>query len=260
MSQQLHSSPDQPFLTVVIPTYNEIDNFKRPILREVVAYLQNKNFKWELILSDDGSNDGTLKKLKQFAEKHHNVRVLANPHRGKGPTVKEGMLAASGKWRLFTDFDQSTPIQEIEKLLVFKENYEIIIGSREIEGALRGEEPIHRHLMGKVFNIIVQALAVPGIWDTQCGFKLFSDEATKTLFPRLYIYGQEQERKDAFTGAFDVELLYLARKYDFKIKEVPILWQHYETDRVDPLKDSWRMFKDIVRIRLAGAGGKYPAL
>lgn len=260
MPEKSHSSPDQPYLSVIIPTYNEAENLKRSILDKVVSYLQNRNYKWELILSDDGSTDGTLEKLKKFAGRHHNVKVLANPHRGKGPTVKEGMLAASGKWRLFTDFDQSTPIQELEKLLAFSENYDIVIGSREIEGALRDKEPIHRHLMGKGFNIVVQALAIPGIWDTQCGFKLMSDNAAKVLFPRLYIYGHKQERQDAFTGAFDVELLYLARKYGFQIKEVPIMWQHYETDRVSPLKDSWRMFKDIVRIRLAGLQGKYPSV
>jgi glycosyltransferase involved in cell wall biosynthesis len=247
-----------PFLSVIIPAYNELDNFKRLVLHDVITYLEKQPYSWEIILSDDGSTDGSLAKLKQFADQYPNVQVLANPHRGKGPTVKDGMLAARGEWRLFTDFDQSTPIEEIEKLLPFKNKFDIIIGSREIEGAVRDKEPIHRHLMGKVFNFVVQILAVPGIWDTQCGFKLFSQQAVQTLFPRLFIYGQEQKRQDAFTGAFDVELLYLARKHGFKIKEVPILWRHYQTNRVNPIKDSWRMFKDIVRIRLADLKGKYP--
>lgn len=247
----------QPFLSVIIPAYNEQNNLKRPVLEEVITYLQTQDYSWEIILSDDGSTDDTVKAFKQFAQRHQQVRVLENPHRGKGPTVSSGMLMANGKWRLFTDFDQSTPIQEVEKLLKHINEYDIMIGSREIAGALRDKEPFYRHLMGKGFNLVVQTLAVPGFKDTQCGFKLFSANATKTLFPQLYVYSSDKIQKEAFTGAFDVELLFLARKYDFKVKEVPILWKHFKTNRVNPIKDSWRMFKDIVKIKLADLSGKY---
>ncbi len=241
----------QPFLSVVMPAYNERRNLQRPILENVVEYLRKQAYDWELILSDDGSTDRTLEKFKEFAKQHDNVTALDNPHRGKGPTVSSGMLAARGEWRLFTDFDQSTPIWEIEKLVAFTDEYDIIIGSREVSGALRDKEPWYRHLMGRGFNWLVQLLAVPGIKDTQCGFKLFSQHAAETLFPMLYVYSSDQTRQDAFTGAFDVELLFLAKKYGFKIKETPILWQHYQTERVNPIKDSIRMFQDIIRIRLA---------
>lgn len=244
-------------LSVVIPSYNEMANLQRSVLPEIVTYLEQQDYSWEVILSDDGSQDGTLEKLQEFAAKHQAVKVLANPHKGKGPTVKTGMLAAQGSWRLFTDFDQSTPLKEVEKLLKHTEQAQVIIGSREIPGALRDKEPFHRHLMGRVFNYLVRSLAVPKIYDTQCGFKLFSAEATEKLFRSLYIYGGEQERIDAFTGAFDVELLYLARKFGFKIMEVPILWQHYHSDRVSPIKDSLRMLKDIIKIRVADLVGKY---
>ena len=248
----------QPFLSVVIPSYNESHNMERGVLEDVIGYLKKQDYSWEVILSDDGSTDSTVKKLHDFASKHKQVTVVENIHAGKAPTVKSGMLHATGEWRLFTDFDQSSPLMEVEKLLSWaKKGHDVVIGSREIEGALRDKEPFHRHMMGKVFNMVVQTLAVPGIHDTQCGFKLFSAAATETLFNQLVVYGGQEQRKDAFTGAFDVELLYLALKNGFKIKEVPISWAYNETKRVSPLKDSFRMFRDIVRIRLTSLQGKY---
>lgn len=248
----------QPFLSVIIPSYNERRDLERGVLNEVLQYLKNQSYTWELILTDDGSTDGTVEKLKEFAAKHDAVTVVENIHAGKAPNVKSGMLKATGQWRLFTDFDQSSPLHEVEKLLPWIEKgYDIVIGSREIKGALRDKEPFHRHMMGKIFNMVVQLLAVPGIHDTQCGFKLFSAEASTILFNKLVVYGGQEPRRDAFTGAFDVELLYLAMKNGFKIKEVPISWAYNKTVRVNPLKDSFRMFRDIVRIRLTSLQGKY---
>lgn len=246
-----------PYLSVVIPSYNEQKNLNRGVLDEVIAYLNTQSYEWEIILSDDGSTDGTLEKLRAFAKKHSRVRVLDNSHAGKGPTVTAGMLAARGQWRLFTDFDQSTPLPEVEKLLAFSKTHQVIFGSREIAGAKRDKEPFYRHLMGRVFNLIVRVLAVHGVSDTQCGFKLFSAEATEVLFPKLVVYGVNQKRLDAFTGAFDVELLFLARKCGFALKEVPIFWRHHHTDRVNPIKDSVRMLIDILRIRWVGLLGRY---
>lgn len=249
----------QPFLSVIIPSYNEMKNLQRNVLEEVVTYLEKQNYSWEIILSDDGSTDGTTEKLVSFAKKHSGVFVLENPHAGKGPTVQSGILKAQGTWRLFTDFDQSTPISEIEKLFPFTQaGYDVVIGSREALGAKRDKEPWYRHLMGRGFNLLVQMLAIPGILDTQCGFKLFSANSATVLFENLVIYGREKERTDAFTGAFDVEALYLANKYGFKIKEVPIYWHHHETDRVSPIKDSLRMLVDIIKIRVASISGLYP--
>jgi len=246
------------YLSVIIPSYNEKKNISRGVLDQVIEYLKKQTYEWELILSDDGSSDGTLKVLDDFAKKDSRIKVLHNKHAGKAPTVKAGMLAAKGEWRLFTDFDQSTPLKEVEKLFRYTKNgIKVIIGSREIIGALRDKEPFHRHLMGRGFNIIVQILAIPGILDTQCGFKLFSSDATEKLYNQLYVYGDNKERKDAFTGAFDVELLFLAKKNGFAIKEVPIEWKHNETDRVSPIKDSLRMLRDIMTIRVMDLLGKY---
>lgn len=247
-----------PYLSVVIPSYNEQKNMKRGVLSDVVKYLSSQKYTWEVVLTDDGSTDGTTEKLEAFANTNPGVRVQKNIHAGKGPTVQAGMINAEGEWRLFCDFDQSTPLAEVEKLLSFKDTYQVMIGSREIEGAKRDEEPWYRHLMGRGFNILVQSLAVPGIKDTQCGFKLFSAAAADTLFGSLYVYGKAQARQDAFTGAFDVELLYLARKFGYQIKEVPVVWQHHETDRVSPIKDSLRMLKDIIKVRLADWQHHYP--
>jgi len=244
----------KPFLSVVIPSYNEKKNFNRGVLEQVEGYLEKQSYSWEVILSDDGSG----KLLEDFAKSHKNFRLLKNKHAGKGPTVQAGMLSAAGEWRLFTDFDQSTPIREIEKLLPYSQRgFEVIIGSREIVGAARDKEPWYRHIMGRGFNALVQLLAIPGILDTQCGFKLFSEQAAEELFSKMVIYGRQKERSDAFTGAFDVEILFLALKNKFKIREVPILWKHYETDRVSPIKDSIRMLIDIIKIRVAESQGKY---
>ncbi len=247
-----------PRLSVIIPSYNEKRNLRRHVLDEVLAYLNQQSYAWEIVLSDDGSTDGTLADLNRFAQKDRRIRVVANAHMGKAQTVRQGMLLAKGEWRLFTDFDQSTPIEEIKKLWQYTpRGYEVIIGSREMIGSRRDEEPWYRHLMGRGFNLLVQTLAVPGILDTQCGFKLFSASATEILFQRLQVYGLQAKYKDAFTGAFDVELLFLAYKLGLKVKEVPIEWQHHQTNRVSPLKDSLRMFRDILRMRLAFMKGKY---
>jgi glycosyltransferase involved in cell wall biosynthesis len=246
------------YLSVVIPSYNEMRNIKRGVLDEVYQFLKDYSQNWELILSDDGSTDGTKIALSEFAKKDKRIKFLANPHRGKGPTVSTGMMAAQGQWRLYADFDQSTPLKEVNSLFKYSDQYQVIFGSREIIGAQRQKEPFYRHLMGRVFNLLVQTLAVPGMLDTQCGFKLFSQKATVALFPKLFVYSGKKERGDAFTGAFDVELLYLAKKYQFKIREVPVVWKHHATDRVNPIKDSVLMLLDILRIKMADFSGKYP--
>lgn len=247
----------KPFLSVVIPSYNELKNINRQVLDQVLSYLKKQNYEWEVLLSDDGSTDGTTQKLHEFAKKDKRVKVVENIHAGKGPTVQSGMLKAEGEWILFTDFDQSTPLSEIEKLFAFQKTHQVIIGSREITGARRDKEPLHRHIMGKGFNILVQTLAIPGIYDTQCGFKLFRRDACQEIFSKLVVYGRSKERHDAFTGAFDVEALFLARKNGYKVQEVPIVWHHNETDRVSPIKDSLRMLTDIIKVRIADFSGKY---
>jgi dolichyl-phosphate beta-glucosyltransferase len=243
-------------LSVIIPAYNEAANFSTTQMDKVYSYLQQHFPHFELLLADDGSTDSTLQLMREFATHKPEVAVLALPHQGKGPTVATAMQSARGSLRLFTDFDQSTPIEEVGKLVDWHgKGYEIVIGSREVVGAKRDNEPWYRHIMGKVFNIVVQIMALRGIHDSQCGFKLFSAEATKALFPRLVI--TNAPKKDAFTGAADVELLFLARKMGFRVKEVPVYWRHVKSERVAPIKDSIRMFSDVIRIRWAFLRGRY---
>jgi len=248
----------KPLLSVIIPAFNESKNISAGKLKAVYSYLHSRKYPYELLLVDDGSTDSTLASLRKFTQNKPEVQVLEEPHRGKAGTVRAGMLAANGKYRLFTDFDQSTPIEEVEKMLPFFERgYDIVIGSREVEGAAREKEPWYRHLMGRGFNWAVQVLAVRGIHDTQCGFKMMTDKATNDLFPRLA--ATIHAKKDAFTGAFDVELLFLARKRGFKTAEVPVQWKHVKTERVSPIKDSVRMFWQLILIRIAHLSSRYEA-
>jgi dolichyl-phosphate beta-glucosyltransferase len=246
-------------ITIIIPAYNELDNFNKGSLLEVANYLKKKALNWPVIVIDDGSTDGSNRVIKAWVESQPNWQFIQNQHQGKAATVKTGVFAVKTKYTLFTDFDQATPIKEVEKLLPFlKKNYQIVIGSREVQGSLREKEPMFRHLMGKVFNLVVQLIAIRGIHDTQCGFKLFNTKTAQELFNSLKVYqpkpGQE---KHAFTGAFDVELLLIAKKKDYKITEVPVHWHHAPTTRVNPLRDSIRMFLDVLRIRLADIFGAY---
>ena len=246
-----------PHLSVIIPAYNEESNFKKGLLEEVPEYLEKQDYDWEILIVDDGSDDQTAALSEGFAKKHKNVRVIKNPHQGKAETVKTGVKESKGELVLFTDFDQATPIYEIERLLPFFPDYDIVIGSRQLPGAKREKEPIYRHLMGLGFNIVVQAIAVRGIWDTQAGFKCFKGEVAKDLFDRLKVYSQGKKIKGALVTAFDVELLFIAKKLNYKIKEEAIEWHHVKTTRVSPIKDSLRMFRDVLKVRLNDFRGVY---
>lgn len=245
------------YLSVVIPAYNEEQNFNKGLIEEVPKYLEKQDYKWEVLIVDDGSTDKTALLAENFAKKNGNIRLIKNPHQGKAETVKKGVEEAQGTFILFTDFDQATPLSEVEKLLPFFPENDIVIGSRQLPGAKREKEPFHRHLMGLGFNLIVQTIAVRGIWDTQAGFKCFKTKVAKELFSELKVYGKSKKVEGALVTAFDVELLFLAKKRGYKIKEVPIIWHHVSTTRVSPLKDSARMFRDVLKIRLNDIRGVY---
>ena len=247
----------RPYLSVIIPAYNEEPNFKKGTIDQVPRYLEKQNYSCEILIVDDGSDDNTAKLAEDFAKKYQNIKVINNSHQGKAETVKVGVMAANGKYILFTDFDQATPISEIEKLLPFFPKYDIVIGSRQLPGATREKEPFYRHLMGLGFNLVVQTIAVRGIWDTQAGFKCFKGDIAKKLFEKLKVYGKGKKVKGALVTAFDVELLFIAKKAGYKIKEVPIICHHVATSRVNPLRDSLRMFRDVVKIRLNDLRGIY---
>jgi len=246
-----------PYLSVIIPAYNEKGNFESGALEKVWQYLKARKYTWEVILVDDGSSDGSLELFRDYCSHKPNFYLVANVHMGKAGTVAKGIEKASGKYLLFADFDQATPLSEFEKLQPYLEaGYEVVIGSREVAGARREKEPFYRHLMGRGFNYGVRLLTVRGIADTQCGFKAFEQQAAKKLFRSLRVY-QPTQINAAFTGAFDVEVLFLAKKFGFKIAEVPIHWRHVKTTRVNPLKDSILMASHVFKIRLYDLLGLY---
>lgn len=251
------------FLSVIIPSYNEVSNFQRGCLNKLIPFLEKQNYQYEIIFSDDGSTDQTIALLTDFIQdnlkhaKHGNLFILKNKHGGKVAAVRNGMNKAKGRWRLFTDFDQSTDISEVQKLLDFTDQkYDIIFGSRKID-PLQVKAKWYRRIIGDSFNILVRLFTGLKIRDTQCGFKLFSQSASQ-LFNHLYVYSPDRVHETgAFTGAFDVELFYLAQKQGLSFKEVQVKWQHFDTTRVNLLKDSLRMFNDILKIRLADKQGHY---
>ena len=237
-----------PALSIVVPTLNEEGSID-DCLDRVSSFLQSRSSSWEIIVVDDGSDDATVARVERRVAAEPRVRLVRQPHRGKGAAVRQGMLAARGAWRLMADADLSVSPGDWAVLLDAAGDgsaAEVIAGSREAPGARRIGEPLARHLIGRVFNAIVRLLLLPGIHDTQCGFKLLSAYAARALFPLLTI--------EVF--AFDVELLFLARRAGFKVREVGVVWVCRVDSRVRVGRGAVA-FADIVRIRLRHLAGRY---
>jgi len=245
------------FLSVVVPCYNEEKNLRLGALEKVADYLKKQKYSWEVLVVDDGSTDKSVSLVEKFIAEHPNFSLIKNPHQGKAATVITGMLMTSGRYVLFTDLDQATPISEIEKVLPWlKRGYDVVIGSRNTK---REGAPILRLLMARGFILLrTLILGLSGITDTQCGFKAFKNEVVKDLFSRLKLYGQKKSVKGSMvTAGFDIEMLFLAKKRGYKIKEVPVEWHYVETRKVNPIKDSWYGLLDLVKIRLNSLRGFY---
>ena len=245
------------YLSVVIPAYNEEKNIRLGSLDKVSLYLEHIKLTWEVILVDDGSTDATGRLLDEFAASNKGFRVIHNPHMGKAGTVTAGVLEAKGTIILFADLDQATPIREVEKLLpFFSHGYDVVIGSRSSK---REGAPMLRLLMARGFMAVRGVLLdLKGIVDTQCGFKAFKREAAKDIFQRLRLYGGRQQVSGSMvTAGFDIEVIFLAKKRGYKIKEVPVDWHYVETRRVNPVTDSIQGLFDIFRIRLNAWKGYY---
>lgn len=245
--------------SIVIPAYNEADRII-PTLTQVMTFMRNFSDSFEVIVVDDGSEDKTAELVENYKKENEEIKLIMNKHKGKGPTVWTGVMKAEGRFIYMADADLSTPIDELKTLIswIIEHDYDVVIASREGIGANRINEPYYRHLMGRFFNYVVQLAALPGIKDSQCGFKLFTKKAAKEIFKRLEVYGKEaKELKKGYMGAFDVEVLYLARKLGFKIKEVSVTWTYVKTTRLNPISDSIKMVLDVVKVRLNDMRGLY---
>ncbi len=244
-------------LSVVIPSYNELANLRKGTLDKVEHYLEKQKYSYEVIVVDDGSTDGSLEFVRRFTKGNTKFKLLENSHTGKAGAVTTGMLKASGDYVLFTDMDQATPIEEIEKLLSFtqkampagKQGFDIVIGSRR---KTRTGAPFTRKIMGTgMIFMRTMVVGLPDIEDTQCGFKVFSKDSAQTVFSKIKkIHGGFKNiGRSSVSAGFDVELLYIATKEGYKIKEVPVDWLYVETRRVSPIKDSIDGLLDLIRIR-----------
>ncbi len=234
-------SPDSPIqLSVVIPAYAEEERL-RDSLPRIRAHLASQPRPWEIVVVDDGSPDRTSQVAEEALAGVAHTVLRSEPNAGKGASIRRGMLAARGQWVLFSDADLSTPIEEVEKFWPhLEEGAEVVIGSRALrESDLIVRQPWYRETMGRVFNLMVRALVIPGIADTQCGFKMFTRRAADLIFTHQTL--------DGF--AFDVEVLGLARLAGLKICEVPVRWENSPASRVSAVGDSCKMFLDLLRVR-----------
>lgn len=253
--------PDPLFLSVVLPAYNEERRLPET-LSQILSYLGEQPYRSEVIIADDGSTDATATLVEQLMQQHPSIRLLQLDHRGKGYAVRKGILAARGEYVLFSDADLAVPIEEWAKVeRAFANEADLVIGSREGLGARRQGEPRYRHLMGRVFNLIVRLIAVGGIQDTQCGFKAFRYTAAQDIFNRVQLYGDDAPSvRGAAVTAFDVEVLFLARRRGYRIHEVPVLWRYGIETKVDPLRDSLRNLRDVLAVRWNALRGMYQGL
>ncbi len=246
------------FLSVVIPSYDEMANLQKGVLEKVKSFLDKKKITYEVIVVDDGSKDGSIEFVKKFAKENTSFHLIENKHTGKAGAVTTGMLAAKGTYVLFTDMDQATPIEEVDHLLpFFEKGYDVVIGSRN---TTRKGSPFIRLFISRS-NIILRKIIVgmPEITDTQCGFKIFRHESAQKVFGKLRELhnGFAHIKGSNVASGFDVEALYITEKMGYKIREVPVEWLYVETRRVNPLNDSIEGVKALLQIRLNQLSGRY---
>ncbi len=234
----------QPFLSVIIPAYNEATRIPATLVA-VDRYLRGAGFSYEVIVVNDGSTDGTADLVRRMTHTMPHLTLIDNAaNKGKGGVVRQGFLAAHGAIRLFADADNSTSIEQFHAMLPYLNGerggqYDVVIGSRAIAGAkLDPPQPLYRRIAGKALNLITQALLLPGIWDTQCGFKAFTERAARKIFSKTRVNG----------WAFDVEALGLARALGLRIKEVPVVWKNNAFSRV-PLSAGLHFLSENITIR-----------
>lgn len=250
--------PSSPHLTVIVPAYNEAARLPGT-LDQMVTYFRGQPYAWRICVVDDGSADDTAAIAQQWVEREPCVGVIVNDHRGKAYAVRTGILAAQGDYVAFSDADLSVPIGEIERLLAaLAAGADVAIGSREGPGAHRYGEPAYRHLMGRIYNLLYRGVVLPGIADSQCGFKAFRTAVAHDLFRHMQVYGADARPiKGGMVTGFDTELLFLARRCGYHLEEVGVDWYYGKASKVRPVRDTVRMIVDVFKIRAFAAAGRY---
>jgi glycosyltransferase involved in cell wall biosynthesis len=239
----------RPLLSIIIPAYNEASPDRLPkSLEDITRFIATQNYPIEVVIVNNNSTDETLQIAEQAAAQYPYIRVTTERTQGKGAAVKTGMLLATGEYLFICDADLSMPIEEVVKFIPPQLSaFDVAIGSRELPDSKRIDEPELRHVIGRLFNLVVRVLAIHGLQDTQCGFKCFRREAALALFPRQTING----------WAFDVEILFMAQRWGYQIKEVPITWIYKDRSKVRPLHDLSKVMREIYTIRLNALRGVY---
>ena len=237
-----------PFLSIVIPAHNEETRLPGA-LGQAFAFLESQGYASEVIVVENASSDHTLAVAQEFSHNFPGLRLLHEDQPGKGRAIRRGIFEARGEYRFIADADFSMPVENINRFLPPACACDIAIASREAPGAIRYHEPVYRHLTGRAYNFLIRSLVLPGLQDTQCGFKCFRAAVAEDIF-----------RFQTLTGwSFDVELLYIARRHGYGISEIGIPWYYNPGSKINILHDSWRMFLDLLTIRRNARRGIYDA-
>ncbi len=239
-----------PFLSIVVPAHDEESRLPE-MLEKVEHFLANQAYSSEVVIVENGSKDHTLEIARSYESRLPYLRVVHEDLSGKGRAVRRGMLEAKGDYRFFCDVDFSMPVTEINRFIPPQmKEVQVAIASREAPGAIRYGEPPYRHLAGRIFNTLVRLIALPHLQDTQCGFKCFQGPVAEEIFRRQTLMG----------WSFDVEVLFMAQRWGYRVVEVPVPWYFEPQSRVRMLSDSWRMVLDMLTIRSNARRGLYDRL
>jgi len=249
----------EPLISIVVPAYNEEEIIRRGVLQEMTGYLASRPYSYEVLVVDDGSEDQTPSLVEAFCQDHPSIRLKRNEHRGKGHSVISGLSAARGRHLMFMDVDLAMSLEHIDELLdALQDSADVVIGSRRAKGAVvLNTAPWSRLLMSRAFNLLIQALLLPGCDDTQNGFKGFRRDVAHDLIASLVVFKDSPTPSGPRLTAFDVELLVIAREHGYRIHQLPVTWRHIDTRRVYLTKEPFLMLREVLSIWWARLRGKY---